>query len=137
MDHYRASEYGTTTSLLFKWFYYFKPIQCYSDPMLFSLNVFDHLVFLVINSVDFVFVGASIFRRLDLMFGMIQLQGFLLLLLMLLSMLQSKVLRKVVLNSWDDSLNKLQEDNEVHVHAQLTTTFHNLKKLQKKDTVMI
>ena len=106
--------------------------------MLFSVNVFvfNHLVFLELNSVDFVYVEAFIFRRLDLMFGIIQLL-LLLLLLSLLSMLQSKVLGEVVLDGWDDSLNKLQEDNEVHVHAQLTTTFHNLKKLQKKDSVMI
>ena len=50
-------------------------VQCYSYPMVFSLNVFvfNPLLFLAINYVDFVYVDAFIFQRLDLVFGMIQL----------------------------------------------------------------
>ena len=49
------------------------------------------------------------------------------LVLKLLLTLQSKVLREVVLDGRDDGLDKLEEDNEVHMYAKLTPTFHNLK----------
>ena len=43
--------------------------------------------------------------------------------------LESKVLGEVVLDGWDDGLHELQEDDEVHVNAELSAALHDLQSI--------
>ena len=40
---------------------------------------------------------------------------------------QGEVLGEVVLDRWDDGLNELEEDDEVHVNPELAASLHDLK----------